>query len=176
VDHLWQGEGPPMRRSFVAGLLAAGTAVGAVASAGASGPEIPAKYRATVAAMKAHAQATPGLVTRIPQGLIYFKWLQFVPPEYEKAYFKLGEIDKGCFLALQLVRRGGAGVELLILCDQAPMNGIVEEAFRGSGRTLQEADRAINSNLTAAKVAVTPAMQQTFTTMLDELRFELNVR
>ncbi len=163
-----------MRRILVTAVLAALSSF--LAPPRATGAEVPAKYRGIVAAIKANAASTPGLITHIPQGTIYFKWLQSPPGQYEKAYFKLGEIDKGSFLSLQLIKHGGAGVELLELIDEEPMNGVVEAAYRGSGRTLPDADRVINANLKAAKVTVTPEMQTNFREGLDELRFELGVK
>jgi hypothetical protein len=139
-------------------------------------PQISPKLKGVVESMKAYAGSKPGLVSRIPQGTFYFKWIQSPPAEFEKAYFKLGELNKGTkFLSLNLIRRTPAGVELVVLND-IDMNSNIEEAYRATGRTLQDADRAIAMSSEKLKIPVTPAFIDYWNAMIDELKWELKAK
>jgi len=163
-----------MRRTAVVVLCAIALAVGLFASAQQPQTVSP-KLRGVLDSMKAYAE-TKNNVNRTPQGNFYFKWLMSPPPEFEKAYFKLGELAKGTkFLSLALVRKTPGGVELIVLND-VDMNNAVEEAFKATGKNLQEADRAIATATDKAKVPVTPEMSQHWASMIDELKFELKPR
>ncbi|MFI5181090.1 MAG: hypothetical protein ACHQPI_06850 [Thermoanaerobaculia bacterium] len=136
--------------------------------------QISPKLREVIDQMKVYAAGKPGLSNRIPQGSFYYKWIQNPPPGYEKAYFKFAELTKGeKFLTLSLSRRTPAGVELVMLNDK-DMNGAVEDAYKATGRTLTDADRAINTSPDKLKIPVTPEMQSTWNAMLDELKWELH--
>ncbi len=131
------------------------------------------KLKDVVEHMKQFATSHGGLVSRMPQGTSYFKWLQNPPPGYEKAFFQLIELNIGKkFLSLKLVRKTSAGVELTVLTDN-DMNGNVEEAYRATGRTLADADRAIQTTQDKLKTAVSPELVSKWTEGLDELKFEL---
>lgn len=131
------------------------------------------KLKEVLDQMKAYAAGKPGMSSKIPQGTFYFKWLQSPPPDFEKAYFKLGELNVGKkFLTLNLIRKTSAGVELIILNDN-DMNGTVEEAYKATGRTLADADRAITTSSDKLKIPVTPEMITNWTAMIDELKWEL---
>lgn len=160
-----------MRRilSIVTGF----TLVAAALAATAQPTQVSPKLKDVIDQMKAYAATKPGLSSKIPQGSFYYKWIQNPPPEYEKAYFKFAELNKGeKFLTLSLSRRTSAGVELVMLNDK-DMNGNVEEAYKATGRNLTDADRAINTSPDKLRVAVTPEMQTTWHAMLDELKWEL---
>jgi hypothetical protein len=136
--------------------------------------ELSPKTRNLVASFKSAAEGK-NQVNRTQQGSFYFKWLQSPPAEWDKAYFKLGELVKGArFLSLQLIRNTPQGVEMLVLND-AQLDLAVEEAFRGTGKTLADADKNIAYNTEKAKVPVTPEMANWFAAMLDELRWDLKV-
>jgi hypothetical protein len=161
-----------MRRAAVVVLSAVTLSVGLVASAQ---QQVSPKLRGVVDSMKAYAE-TRNNVNRTPQGNFYFKWLMSPPPGFEKAYFKLGELNKGTkFLSLALLKRTAGGVELIVLND-VDMNSGVEEAFKSGGKDLQEADRAIAMAPDKSKVAVTPEMAHYWTAMIDELRWELKAK
>lgn len=142
-------------------------------TAAAQQTQISPKLKSAIDHMKEYAASKQGLVSRTPQGTFYFKWIQSPPPDFEKAYFKLGELNVGKkFLTLNLIRKTAAGVELVILND-LDMNSNVEEAYKATGRTLADADRAISTSSEKLKVPVTPEMQATWAAMLDELKWEL---
>ena len=160
-----------MRRTAVVVLSAIALAVGLFASAQQPQTVSP-KLRGVLDSMKAYAE-TKNNVNRTPQGNFYFKWLMSPPPEFEKAYFKLGELNKGTkFLSLALLKKTPGGVELIILND-VDMNNAVEEAYKATGKNLQEADKAIGIAPDKTKVTVTPEMAHYWTAMIDELRWEL---
>ncbi len=145
-------------------------ALGAVAQ---QTPQVSPKLKEVADQMKAYAAGKPGMSSRIPQGSFYFKWLQSPPPDFDKAYFKLGELNVGKkFLTLNLIRKTSAGVELMILNDN-DMNGTVEEAYKATGRTLSDADRAITTSSEKLKVPVTQEMISNWNAMVDELKWEL---
>ncbi len=161
-----------MRRTLAIATAFTLFAVAFAATAQQPGPISP-KIKDVVDQMKAYAASKPGLSSKIPQGTFYFKWIQSPPPDFEKAYFKLGELNVGKkFLTLNLIRKTSAGVELVILND-IDMNGNVEEAYKATGRSLADADRAITVSSDKLKVAVTPEMQATWNAMIDELKWEL---
>jgi len=135
--------------------------------------QVTPKLKDVLDQMKAYAASRPGMTSKIPQGTFYFKWLQAPPPDFEKAYFKFGELNVGKkFLSLNLIRKTSAGVELVILNDN-DMNGSVEEAYKATGRTLADADRAITTSSEKLKVPVTPDMITNWNAMVEELRWEL---
>lgn len=136
-------------------------------------PQVSPKLKDVVEHMKTYAASRPGLVSRTAQGTSTFKWIGNPPQGYEKAFFQLIELNVGKkFLSLKLVRKTAAGVELLVLNDN-DMNGSVEEAFRATGRTLQDADAAVRTSSDKLKTAVTPEMTTIWGAMLDELKWEL---
>jgi hypothetical protein len=140
----------------------------------AQAEELSPKARSLVASFKSAAEGK-NQVNRTQQGSFYFKWLQGPPVGWDKSYFKLGELVKGThFLSLQLIRNTPQGVEMLVLND-AQLDLAVEEAFRGTGKTLADADKNIAYNTDKAKVPVTPEMASWFASMLDQLRWELKV-
>ncbi len=162
-----------MRRilSIVAVFTLLAVALAATAQQQAS--EISPKLKEVVGQMKAYAATKAGLSSRIPQGTFYYKWLQSPPPDFEKAYFKFAELNVGKrFLTLSLIRKTSAGVELIILNDN-DMNGSIEEAYKTTGRTLADADRAITTSSDKLKIPVTPEMIANWNAMLDELKWEL---
>lgn len=160
-----------MRRTAVVVLSAIALAVGLIAPAQQPQTVSP-KLRGVLDSMKAYAE-TKNNVNRTPQGNFYFKWLMSPPPEFEKAYFKLGELNKGTkFLSLALLKKTPGGVELIVLND-IDMNNAVEEAYKATGKNLQEADKAIGIAPDKTKVTVTPEMTHYWTAMIDELRWEL---
>jgi len=160
-----------MRRIANVALCLIALVAGLVASAQQPQTVSP-KLRGTIDNMKAYAEGKNN-VNRTPQGNFYFKWLMSPPPEFEKAYFKLGELNKGTkFLSLQLIRKTPAGVEMIVLND-VDMNNAVEDAYKATGRTYQEADRAIGSAPDKTKVPVTPEMSQYWAAMIDQLKWEL---
>jgi hypothetical protein len=160
-----------MRRTAVVVLSAVTLAVGLLASAQQPQTVSP-KLRGVLDSMKAYAE-TKSNVNRTPQGNFYFKWLMSPPPEFEKAYFKLGELSKGTkFLSLALLRKTPGGVELIVLND-VDMDNAVEEAYKSTGKNLQEADKAIAVNTDKTKVPVSPEMAQYWAAMIDELKWEL---
>ncbi len=135
--------------------------------------QVSPKLREVLDQMKAYASSKPGLVNKIPQGTFYFKWLQSPPPGYEKAFFQYTDLNVGKkFLYLKLGRKTPAGLELLVLTD-IDLYGIVGEAYKATGRTLADADRAINASPQKLKIPVTPEMQATWNAMIDELKWEL---
>lgn len=135
--------------------------------------QVSPKLREVVDQMKAYAAAKPSMISKIPQGTFYFKWLQSPPPDFDKAFFKLAELNVGKkFLTLSLIRKTSAGVELLILSDN-DMNGSVEDAYKATGRTLADADRAITTSSDKLKIQLTPEMIANWNAMLDELKWEL---
>jgi len=161
-----------MRRIANAVLCAIALVAGLLASAQQTQTVSP-KLRGIVDSMKAYAESKPQYMNRTPQGNFYFKWLMSPPPGFDKAYFKLGELNKGTkFLSLQLIRKTPAGVELTVLND-IDMNNVVEEAFKATGKNLQEADKAIGMAADKTRLAVTPEMAQNWAVMIDELRWEL---
>jgi len=163
--------GIEMRRTAIVVLSAFTLAVGLPAFAQQPQTVSP-KLRSVLDSMKAYAESRNN-VTRTPQGSFYFKWLMSPPPGFERAYFKLGELNKGTkFLSLALVKKTSGGVELIVLND-VDMNGGVEEAYRANGRNLQEADRAIGMAPDKSKVGVTSEMSHDWTAMIDELKWEL---
>ncbi len=136
-------------------------------------PQISPKLKDVVDHMKQYAASHQGLVSRTASGASYFKWIQNPPPDYEKAYFQLIELNIGKkFLSLKLVRKTSAGTELTVLNDN-DMNAGVEEAYRATGRTLADADRAIQTSQDKLKTTLTPEMRSTWDAMLDELKWEL---
>lgn len=160
-----------MRRTAVVVLSAIALAVGLFASAQQPQTVSP-KLRGVLDSMKAYAESKNN-VNRTPQGNFYFKWLMSPPPEFERAYFKLGELSKGTkFLSLALLKKTPGGVELIVLND-VDMNNAVEEAYKSTGKNLQEADKAIATATDKTKVAVTPEMAHYWTAMIDELKWEL---
>jgi len=149
------------------------SAVALAATAQQQATEISPKLKEVIGQMKAYVATKPGLSSRIPQGTFYYKWLQSPPPDFEKAYFKFAELNVGKkFLTLSLIRKTSAGVELIILNDM-DMNGNVEEAYKATGRTLADADRAITISSDKLKIPVTPEMIANWNAMLDELKWEL---
>ena len=161
-----------MRRilSIVTAFTLLAVAMGATAQ---QPTQISPKLREVIDQMKIYAAGKPGLSNRIPQGSFYYKWIQSPPPGYEKAYFKFAELNKGeKFLTLSLSRKTSAGVELVMLNDK-DMNGTVEDAYKATGRTLTDADRAINASPDKLKIPVTPEMVAHWNAMLDELKWEL---
>lgn len=145
-----------------------------LASPTGAAQELNSKQRAIVQSLKSYAESKPGMVNRIQQGSFYFKWLQAAPPGWDKAYFKLGETDKGKFLSLQLIKKVPQGVELVVLNDR-DLNFAPEEAFRGAGRTLSDADKAIAAaGLEKSKVALSPELTTDFASALEQLRWELS--
>lgn len=162
-----------MRRILSIAAIVTLAAVAPGATAQQQPTQISPKLKDVVDQMKAHASSKPGLLTRIPQGSFYYKWIQSPPPEYDKAFFKYADLTKGeKFLTLSLSRKTPAGVELLMLNDK-DMNGAVEDAYKATGRTLAEADKAINTSPEKLKVAVTPEMQTTWNAMIEEIKWEL---
>ncbi len=160
-----------MRRTAVVVLCAVALAVGLYASAQQPQTVSP-KLRGVLDSMKAYAE-TKNNVNRTPQGNFYFKWLMSPPPEFEKAYFKLGELSKGTkFLSLALIKKTPGGVELIVLND-VDMNNAVEEAYKATGKNLQDADKAIAMSTDKTKVAVTAEMVQYWGDMVEELKWEL---
>jgi hypothetical protein len=160
-----------MRRTAVVVLSAFTLAVGLNATAQQPQTVSP-KLRSVLDSMKAYAENRNN-VNKTPQGTFYFKWLMSPPPGFERAYFKLGELNKGTkFLSLALVKKTPGGVELIVLND-VDMNGGAEEAYQASGRNLQDADKAIAMAPDRSKVAVTPQMAHDWTSMIDELKWEL---
>ena len=160
-----------MRRTAVVVLSAIALAVGLIAPAQQPQTVSP-KLRGVLDSMKAYAE-TKNNVNRTPQGNFYFKWLMSPPPEFEKAYFKLGELNKGTkFLSLALLKKTPGGVELIVLND-VDMNNAVEEAYKATGKNLQEADKAIGVAPDKTKVTVTAEMAHYWTAMIDELKWEL---
>jgi hypothetical protein len=136
-------------------------------------PQASGKLKSVVDHMKQFAASHPGLVSRMPQGTSYFKWIQNPPPGYEKAFFQLIELNIGKrFLSLKLVRKTAAGVELTVLTDN-DLSGSVDEAYRATGRTLADADRAIQTSQDKLKTAVTSELAAKWTEGLDELKWEL---
>jgi len=161
-----------MRRILTTVITVSILAAALVATA-QQAPQVSPKLKEVVERMKAYASANPKFVNRTPQGAFYFKWIQTPPPEYQKAFFQLGELNVGKkFLSLKLVRQTSAGVELLVLNDN-DMNGNIREAYRATGRTLSDADRAITTSSDKLKVPVTPEMMANWSAMLDELKWEL---
>ena len=159
-----------MRRCGGAILITLAVSCALVASAQ---QQVSPKLKDVVDRMKAYAASNPKFVNRTPQGAFYFKWIQNPPAEYQKAFFQLGELNIGKkFLSLKLVRPTSAGVELLVLNDNN-MDGSPEEAFKATGRTLQDADHAMTTSSDKLKIAVTPEMVTYWTAMLDELKWEL---
>jgi len=159
-------------RRILSTVVAVGT-LAALTAAAQQATQVSPKLKDAIDHMKAYAATKQGLISRTPQGTFYFKWIQSPPPDFEKAYFKLGELNVGKkFLTLNLIRKTAAGVELIILND-LDMNSNVEEAYKATGRTLADADRAISTSSEKLKVAVTPEMQSTWAAMLDELKWEL---
>ncbi|SRR5258706_6334092 len=157
-------------RTFVAVALIAGLSI--VAPFRGSAAEMNAKQKAMLQAMKSNAESKQGMVNKIPQGTFYFKWLQAAPPSWERAYFKLGELDKGKFLSLQLIRKTPAGTELLIITDK-DLGLSPVEAYRGFGKTMAEADKAISGSMEKSKIPITPELTNDYAMMLEELRVEL---
>ena len=163
-----------MRRIANVVLCAIALVAGLLASAQQPQTVSP-KLRGIVDSMKAYAEGKHN-VNRTPQGNFYFKWLMSPPQEFEKAYFKLGELNKGTkFLSLQLIRKTPAGAELIVLND-VDMNNAVEDAYKATGKTYQEADRVIGSAPDKSKVPVTPEMAQHWAAMIEELRWELRTK
>lgn len=161
-----------MRRNVRTLLVAPLLAVSLAASAQVA-QQVSPKLKGVVDSMKEYAASKQGLVSRTPQGTFYFKWIQNPPPGFEKAFFQLGELNKGTrFLSLKLVRRTSAGVELIVLND-TDMNSSPEEAYKATGRTLQDADRAISTSSEKLKTTLTPEMLSHWAAMLDELKWEL---
>lgn len=161
-----------MRRNVRTLLVAPVLAVSLATSAQVA-QEVSPKLKGVVESMKAYAASNRGLVNRTPQGTFYFKWIQNPPPGYEKAFFQLGELNKGTrFLSLKLVRKTSAGVELTVLND-LDMNSSPEDAYKATGRTLSDADRAISTSAAKLKIEVTPEMRSQWAAMLDELKWEL---
>jgi len=131
------------------------------------------KLADTIEHMKAYAATRQGLVSRTPQGTTYYKWIQSPPPGVEKAFFQLIEMNTGRkFLCLKLLRKTAAGSEVTVLNDNN-LSSTVEEAFRATGRTYGDADKAIQTSQDKVKVPVTPEMHATWAAMLDELKWEL---
>ena len=131
------------------------------------------KLTDTIEHMKAYAATKQGLVSRTPQGTTYYKWIQSPPPGVEKAFFQLIEMNTGRkFLCLKLLRKTAAGSEVTVLNDNN-LSSTVEEAFRATGRTYADADKAIQTSQDKVKVPVTPEMHATWAAMLDELKWEL---
>jgi hypothetical protein len=162
-----------MRRFLGAAFVIPLLALGLVMSAQQQAQQVSPKLKGIIDSMKENAATKQGLVSRTPQGTFYFKWIQNPPPGFEKAFFQLGELNKGTrFLSLKLVRRTSAGVELIVLND-TDMNSIPEDAYKATGRTLQDADRAISTSSDKLKIPVTPEMVSHWTAMLDELKWEL---
>lgn len=136
--------------------------------------ELTPKQRAIVQSLKSYAESKPGMVNRLQQGTFYFKWLQTPPEGWDKACFKLGEMSGGQrFLSLQLVKKTSTGVELVTVND-LELNFLPEEAYRGVGKTIAEADKAIVSNTQKAKIPLSPELTNDFAQALDQLRWELN--
>ncbi len=158
-----------MRRHLGTVLIGLITCVALAAFAQQPAP----KLKDVVEHMKQFATSHGGLVSRMPQGTSYFKWIQNPPPGYEKAFFQLIELNIGKrFLSLKLVRKTPSGVELTVLSDN-DLNGNIEEAYRATGRSLADADRAIQTSQDKLKTAVTPELVSKWTEGLDELKFEL---
>jgi hypothetical protein len=161
-----------MRRILATVITICVLAVALVATA-QQAPQVSPKLKDVIDHMKEYAATRQGLVSKTPQGTFYFKWIQSPPPDYEKAFFKVGELNVGKkFISLNLIRKTSAGVELIILNDM-DMNASVEEAYKATGRTLADADKAISTSSEKLKVPVTPEMQATWAAMLDELKWEL---
>lgn len=161
-----------MRRILATVITICVLAVALVATA-QQPPQVSPKLKDVIDHMKEYAATRQGLVSKTPQGTFYFKWIQSPPPDYEKAFFKVGELNVGKkFISLNLIRKTSTGVELIILNDM-DMNANVEEAYKATGRTLADADRAISTSADKLKVPVTPDMQSTWAAMLDELKWEL---
>jgi hypothetical protein len=137
--------------------------------------EMNARQKAMIQNMKSYAESKPGMVNRIQQGSFYFKWLQAAPPNWERAYFKLGELDKGKFLSLQLTRKTPAGVELMIITDK-DLSFVPVDAYRGFGKTMAEADKNISGSMEKSKIPITPELTNDYTMMIEELRVELMQR
>jgi hypothetical protein len=136
--------------------------------------EMTPKQRTIVQSLKSYAESKPGMVNRIQQGSFYFKWLQTPPEGWDKACFKLGEMaGGGRFLSLQLVKKTSTGVELVTVND-VELNFLPEEAYRGFGKTIAEADKAIVSGMQKAKIPLTPELTSDFVLALDQLRWELS--
>ena len=135
--------------------------------------QVTPKLKDVLDQMKAYAASRPGMTSKIPQGTFYFKWLQAPPPDFEKAYFKFGELNVGKkFLCLKLLRKTPGGDEVTVLNDNN-MSSTVEEAYRATGRTYADADRAIQTSQDKLKIAITPEMNATWAAMLEELKWEL---
>jgi len=145
----------------------------ALAASAQQPQQVAPKLKDVVEHMKQYATSHQGLTSRTPQGVFYFKWIHNPPQGYEKAYFKLGELNKGMrFLTLNLIRKTSSGVELVILND-LDMNSSPEEAYKATGRTLGDADRAIATSSDKLKTAVTPELLTIWAAMLDEMKWEL---
>jgi hypothetical protein len=135
--------------------------------------EVSPKLKGVVDSMKRYAESHHGLVSRSSQATSYFKWIQNPPPGYEKAFFQLIELNLGKrFLSLKLILRTAGGVELTVLND-SDMSSVPNQAYRATGRSLSDADRAIQTSQDKLKTAVTPEMQKNWAAMLDELKWEL---
>lgn len=127
----------------------------------------------TVLGIKAAAEAKNN-VNRVPQGAFYFKWLTSAPPEWDKAYFKLGELAKGGrTLSLQLIRKTKDGSTELMILHDADFKLTVEDGYRVTARTLADADRAIAVTPDKYKFAVTGKEIDWFRSMIDQLKYDL---
>jgi len=161
-----------MRR--ILALAAALSVLALTGSAGAQQPtQVSPKLKDTLDHMKEYAATKQGLISRTPQGTVYYKWIQSPPPGFEKAYFQLIELNVGKkFLCLKLLRKTPGGDEVTVLNDNN-MSSTVEEAYRATGRTYADADRAIQISQDKLKIAITPEMNATWAAMLEELKWEL---
>ena len=59
------------------------------------------------------------------------------------------------------------------MLNDKDMNGTVEDAYKATGRTLTDADKAITTSPDKLKIPVTPEMVANWNAMLDELKWEL---
>ena len=160
-------------RRILSTIIPVGVLAVTLTAAAQQATQISPKLKDTIDHMKAYAATKQGLVSRTAQGTTYYKWIQSPPAGVEKAFFQLIEMNTGRkFLCLKLLRKTAEGSEVMVLNDNN-MSSTVEEAFRATGRTYADADRAIQTSQDKVKVPVTPEMNATWVAMLDELKWEL---
>lgn len=141
-----------------------------------SAQDLTPAQRAWVGPLKSAAEKNRN-VNKTDQGTFYFKWLGTPPPDYDKGYFKLAELNRGGrSLSLAVFRKNAAGsTELTIIID-SHLNGTADDAYRGVGKTLQDADRAIAAGGEKTKIAMTGELKALFTSMWDQLKWELGAK
>ncbi len=156
-----------VREASVAALL-----FGLIGAAAGQGQELNSQQKALLDSMKAFAQSKNN-VQKTAQGTFYFKWLSSLPPDYEKAYFKLAELPNGSkMLFLSLLKKTGSGYELTTLVDK-DANWTVDDAYKATGKTLAEADNNISKAPDKTKISITPEMHATYKAMLEQLKYDV---